>query len=52
MWNLTSNTNECICKTGTDTEKTNLWLPKERGKRGGQIRDRELADINHHTQNR
>ena len=32
-----NNTNECICKTETDSQiqKTNLWLPKGRGKQGG-----------------
>ena len=33
MWNLKNNTNEFIYKTETDSEtwKTNLRLPKERG---------------------
>ena len=37
MWNLKNNTNECICKTETDSQiqKTNLWLPKVRGNVGG-----------------
>ena len=39
MWNLKNNTNEYIniCKTETDSQiqKTNFWLPKERGKGGG-----------------
>ena len=36
MWNLKNDTNELIYKTETDsqTEKTNLWLPK--GKRVGR----------------
>ena len=40
MWNLRNNTNESICKTETDsqTQKTNLWLPK--GKRGRQGMDK------------
>ena len=35
MWNLKISTNELIYKTETNsqTEKTNLWLPK--GKEGG-----------------
>ena len=35
MWNLKKDTNELIYKTETNsqTEKTNLWLPK--GKGGG-----------------
>ena len=37
MWNLKNNTNERIHETETDSQrqKTNLWLPKGRGKRGG-----------------
>ena len=37
MWNLKNNTNESIYKTETDsqTQKTNLWLPK--GKGGGGV---------------
>ena len=37
MWNLKNNTKELIYKTETDsqTQKTNLWLPK--GKGGGGI---------------
>ena len=36
MWNIKNNTNECIYKTetGSQVEKTNLWLPKGRVKRG------------------
>ena len=38
MWNLKYDTNELTYKTETDsqTEKTNLWLPK-RKKGGGGI---------------
>ena len=34
MWNLKNNTNEPINKTETDsqTQKSNLWLPKGKGK--------------------
>ena len=37
MLNLKNNTNASICKTETDseTQKTNLWLPKWRGREGG-----------------
>ena len=28
MWNLKKDTNELICKTDSQTQKTNLWLPK------------------------
>ena len=34
MWNLfKKDTNECICRTETDSQplKTNLWLPKGTG---------------------
>ena len=33
IWNLKSNVNESIYKTETDsqTQKANLWLPKEKG---------------------
>ena len=36
MWYLKNNTNESIYKTETDsqTQKTNLWLPKGKGGRG------------------
>ena len=36
MWNLKKDTNELVCKIGTDlqTWKTNLWLPK--GEAGGR----------------
>ena len=36
MWNLKDDTNKCIYKTETDsqTQKTNFWLRKRRG-RGG-----------------
>ena len=35
MWNLKNDTNELIYKTETDsqTQKTNLWLPKGEGVR-------------------
>ena len=38
MWNL-KNTNESIYKTETDsqTQKTNLWLSKEKGKGGDKL---------------
>ena len=37
MGNLKINTNECICETEADSQiqKTNLWLPKGRGKGEG-----------------
>ena len=37
MWNLKNDTNELIYKTEIDsqTQKTILWLPKEKGGREG-----------------
>ena len=36
MWNLKNDANELIYKTETDsqTQQTNLWLPKEKGSWG------------------
>ena len=36
LWNLKDNTNESIYKTETDSQiqKTNLWLPKGKGREG------------------
>ena len=33
MWNLKTNTDEFVYETETDSQtlKTNLWLPKEKG---------------------
>ena len=49
MWNLKNNTDESVVKTETDsqTEKTNLWLPK--GRKEGQIKSVGLTDINCYT---
>ena len=52
-WNLkddTYNTNKLIYKTKTDsqTQKTNVWLPKGRGNRGMIIGSLELADTNYY----
>ena len=37
MWILKNNTSEYICKTETNSQiqKTNVWSPKQRGKKGG-----------------
>ena len=45
MHNVKNDTNELIYKTETDseTQKTNLWLPK--GKGWGQTRSMELTDV-------
>ena len=49
MWNLKKNdTNELIYKTEIDsqTQKTNLWLPKGKGREEGQISGMGLRDTN------
>ena len=50
MWNLKYGTNESICRTETDsqTQKTNLWLP--RGRREG-VDGLGLVDTNYYIQN-
>ena len=35
MWNLKNNTNEFIYKIDSQTQKTNLWLPKGKAVGGG-----------------
>ena len=50
-WNLKNNTmNGCICKTEIDSQiqQTNLWLPKGRGNREGQIRGMGVTDTNYY----
>ena len=32
MWNLEYDTNELIYKTDSQTQETNLWLPKGKGR--------------------
>ena len=41
MWNLKYNTNQHIYKTKTDSQiqRTDLWLPRGRGGRGGKERE-------------
>ena len=52
MWNLKYDTNGLIYKTetGSQTQKTNLGLPKRKG--GVQIRSLGLADTHHYIYNR
>ena len=49
MWNLKDNTNELIYKTETDsqTQRTNLWLPRDGGVGEGRIRicDQQMQTI-------
>ena len=50
MWNLKKNdTSELIYKKEMDsqTQKTNLRLPKGRGNRAGQIRSMRLSEMNY-----
>ena len=50
MWNLKYETNELIYKTETDsqTQRTDLWLPRVRGVREGWIGSLGLADANYY----
>ena len=50
MWNLKYDTNEVIYKTETDsqTQKTNLWLPKGKGGEG-YIRSLGLTDTHYYV---
>ena len=45
MWNLKYDTDELIYKTETDsqTQKTNLWLPKVKGGGGGKNWEFEIS---------
>ena len=49
-WNLKYETNELIYKTETDsqTQRTDLWLPRVRGVREGWIGSLGLADANYY----
>ena len=51
MWNLKNNTNESIYKTETDsqTQKTNLWLPKGKGGGGVEGEINQEFGINRYT---
>ena len=51
MWNFKNNINECIYKIETDsqTQETNLWLPRGRGNGKGQIGGMEVANTNYYT---
>ena len=51
MWDLKYDTNELIYKTETDsqTQKTNLWLQKEKGGRGQINQEFGLTDTNYYT---
>ena len=53
MWNLKYGTNELMYKRETDsqTQKTDLWLPRERGEGMGGTGSLELVDENYYIQN-
>ena len=44
MQSVKNNTSEYICKTDSQTQKTNLWLPKGEVGGGRQVRDMALTD--------
>ena len=50
MWNLKYDTNDLIYKTEIDsqTETTDLWLPRGKGMEEGWTGSLELADGNYH----
>ena len=52
MWNLKYDTNDPIYRTETDsqTQRTYLWLPRERGERVGGTESLGLADANYDIQ--
>jgi len=49
MWNLKYDTNEPINETDSQTQRTDLWLPRGRGKGKGQIGRLGLADVSYYT---
>ena len=53
MWNLKYGTNELIYKTETDsqTQRTDLWLPRESGLGEGRSESLGLADAKYYIQN-
>ena len=51
MWNLKYDTNELIYKTETDSQRTDLWLPRGRGMGEGWSGSLGLADANYYIQN-
>ena len=50
MWNLKYDTNELIYETETDsqTQRTDLELPRERGAEEGRTGKVGLADVNYY----
>ena len=48
MWNLKYDTNELIYETETQTERTNLWLPRGSGLGEGRTGSLGLADANYY----
>ena len=48
MWNLKYDTNELIYRTDSQTQRTDLWLPRGRVLGEGCIGSLGLADINYY----
>ena len=50
MWNIKYGTNELIYKTETDseTQRTDLWLPRGRGEEVGSTGSLGLVDANYY----
>ena len=48
MWNLKHDTNELIYETDSQTERTDLWLPRGRGAGEGWTGNLGLADANYY----
>ena len=51
MWNLKYDTNELIYETGSQTQKTDSSLPRQRRTGEGWIGSLGLADANYYIQN-
>ena len=49
MWNLKHDTNELVCETETDAQRTDAWLPRREV--GGMDRSVGLAAVNCEIQN-
>ena len=53
MWNLKKDTNEFIyeAEANSQTQKTNLWLPKGKGWGGGSMRHLGVTHSHYYIQN-
>ena len=52
MWNPKYDSNEPIYKTDSQTQRTDLWLPRGIGDGEGWIRSLGSADANYYIENR